>query len=391
MIKIKSLYSLMIIMIPFSSMIKIMMGWKGIFIEPSLIIGFILFLYFRVQVRRNELILFFSYILITLIAWLNLDTYENISLYELLNHSIRLLLLIIMMSVILFFFKRKDCSGYITARSLLLSCYIQIFFSLYTFMAWKGIFYFPNHDFFVKNSFDDRFSLPVFGIIFPRFFGTTQEPAPFGLFGLTSLFFFLLNKESYKRKQGLILSSIIIIMSLSDQIFLALIPIVFYFMKQRGVIIKFITIPTIIASIFCYSYNSISSKIGMVTSGVSSFGESVGERFFYLKYMYDAMMSNPAVLLLGYGGGLFGHQLNFSFGLPITTSPMSLLVDIFSSGGLILFIIFVLYYISYLRLNFMFSFSLIIANSLQHDWKSTSFFFALAVILYFSNKIERCS
>ncbi|TDX16949.1 hypothetical protein EDF88_2980 [Buttiauxella sp. BIGb0552] len=383
----KILYFLMIVMLPFSAMIKIMMGWQGIYIEPSLILGFVLFVLMRVPLQKKEFFIFSLYITVTTIGFLNLSNYYSLSLYDIYNHSLRFLLLVFMMSVIVYFNKNHDYK-LLTAKALLFSCWFQILFSVYTYLAWKGMIWFPNPSFFDHNSFDDRFSLPVFGMILPRFFGTTQEPAPFGLFGLCVLMFFLLNKKSLPYKQGVCLSLGIILVSLSDQIFLALIPIgIWSFIKTKNILAKIIIAPAAIILTFIYAYNNIVSKIGMISSGVASFGESAGERLFYLKYIIESMLSHIPILLLGYGGGLLGYQLNYEFGLPVTTSPMSIVADILASGGILFFILFSFYYISYLRIHFLFALSLIIANSLQHDWKSTSFFFALAVIrIYFLSK-----
>ena len=243
----------------------------------------------------------------------------------------------------------------------------------------------------MANSFADRFSIYYSDVIVPRFYGTTREPAPYGLYGYTIFLFFFFSSANKPTKYfGYILSFLIILSSLSDQIILSFLmfAVFLFFSMKKHLILRLMIFCSVFIPIAFYISNRIFDKIIHSSQGVDSFGQSAGERIFYLEYVLSEMTGSLSTMFFGFGPGQLGLHLNSDVGLPSTTSPMLLLTDVLASGGLMLFIpiLFLLGY-TFRKTNVVkwALLSLLVANFFQHDWKSTMFFFSLSNLLFITS------
>jgi hypothetical protein len=378
----KNVFWLVVFLIPVSPAIKDILGFSGTLVDVSLILAPIIFFYFRPRPEPAAWALFGVYFFLSTVHGLATMPTFDLSVMAVYTQAIKVGLCIMFYTSLTHAFRTDTSYVEIASSALLWSCVFELAFSLYTYAAWAGLVWFPNPDFFALNSFDDRFSGVIGGMIFPRFFGTTHEPAPYGLFGLAALVFWVKFQNVRHRKAGIFFSSLIIVTSLSDQVFLGLLFLGLYLMAGK----KGYRTLLICASIVCiaplsfYLANNIGQKLADVEVSSASFGQSAGERLFYAKYLYDTVSVSSFNFLTGLGPGLFGYYLNKEYGFPTTTSTMSFPVDILASGGVILAVVTVyLFRRPYRGSPLLFS-AMLTANLLQHDWKSPPFFFVLAIL-----------
>ena len=101
-------------------------------------------------------------------------------------------ILCVLFYIVLFEFYKDESSLNTISSALIWGALFQIgILVVYVYCSWLGFWPIPNPDFFISNSFAERFSVHYSDVIVPRFFGTTHEPAPYGLYGYTDFFVFL--------------------------------------------------------------------------------------------------------------------------------------------------------------------------------------------------------
>lgn len=380
----KNAFWLLVFLIPVSPAIKEILGFSATLLDISLLLAPILFFSFRPRLEASSWVLFGTYFFLsTLHGLVSTSTFE-MSILAIYTQAIKVGLCVMFYASLTHAFRTDVRYIEIASSALLWSCVFQLAFSFYTYAAWAGLVWFPNPDFFSLNSFDDRFSGVIGGVIFPRFFGTTHEPAPYGLFGLAALVFWIRFQEVRYRKAGIFFSCLIILTSLSDQVFLGLIFLALYYTAgKKGYRTLLITISILcVIPLSLYLANNIGQKLSDVEISSASFGQSAGERLFYAKYLYETIASSPFNLFVGLGPGLFGFYMNKEFGFPTTTSTMSLPVDILASGGVMLAVATAYLFRHPYRGSPLLFASMLTANLLQHDWKSPPFFFVLAILSF---------
>ncbi|MGI1970358.1 hypothetical protein ACRN9N_18265 [Shewanella baltica] len=400
---------LIIVLLPFSPMLKEIFSLNGPFVEPSYVLSFLYFIYLMLTNRKivNDLVVkvisifVFIYLFLSFFgaffSSLNLE-FTSFTIYDSLVQPLKLVFNLILFYVVYSSFLNGTISTGGLVKTLVFSLLFQVLFSIFMFVNWLGYFDLISKSFFLQNSFNDRFSLPVNGYILPRFFGTSAEPAPYGYFGLVCFcyaYFFCKEKQRFVLTLK-VLSCLVVITSLSDQVFIALFPILFHYIflkHKRGFynLIFFMVVLSCSMFFIMHIFESIIYKL-TVSSDSGSLGSSSGERFFHFTSILKHTVDSAIGLFFGNGSGLYGFYLNGIYTIwPVSTTSSILVGDILFSYGLIGLAIFILLAVTlFIHSPFLIS-AILIGNMFQYDWKLTSFFFILAIFSakHFGNNKDR--
>lgn len=399
-----------VFLVPVSYGIKYMFNLDTNWIDPSLIIGAILFIalifingeFLRIK-NKTLLILIVSFQIIYLIsAFLNSIIRSNYNLGDVIREPLKLILLIFFAYLVYFF--SRDMSRRIKIYNIIgISSVIHLITAIY--LSYSIKFNFPIPSFLETYTIDfvNRQSLWLSTPI-PRLAGTFFESPPFGLFMLVVFYTTIMaiyETKSVKYVIYLIVSILGMIGTFSTQVLIAFtissLIIILFFSKKTKYFRMFVLLFAGILFVFMsyFSINEIITKINLANSD-GIYGTSVGERSFHFKNGLSLFGDNLKNILIGVGPGEYGYFASKTGIFPSTVTTQFTIIEVLVETGVLGLLIFIflvcLVGVKIGRLHGVIGVtmfvSLFIANSFQASWKWTSFFLFIGLLLSFRTKVR---
>ncbi len=237
----------------------------------------------------------------------------------------------------------------------------------------------------------------IHGIAIPRMGGTFFESPPFGLFMLCGLvifalsFWFGINRSLLVKFAGLA-AFLGLVFSTSSQDLLGFCAIAFllpfhFLRRRRGLSSLFSMV--LAASVIVALSSTLIYKLSQLTTNRDFVkGESGGERFFHLRYVFHILYIHPWAIPFGIGPGRYGDYVAQTGIFARTTVPGVTFVAILAGYGVLGLIAFVWLFLRLgraARRNFGYFgmvslIGIFLADSFQANWKWEVFFFTLAFL-----------
>lgn len=249
-----------------------------------------------------------------------------------------------------------------------------------------------------------RQALWVEGIPIPRMGGLFIEAPPFGLFMLGLLVFFLIALRSGAKNKatvfGLAIALVGAIASLADQVTVAVVVCLAASVLSLRTRRRWLR-PVVLGMAFCLlataTVLSLRLKLGMgpeLGTSAAIYRNSVGERNFHLRYGVALLLRQPAATVFGIGPGRYGEYASETGMFPDTVTMQYTVPEILVEWGVaglavwagVLAMLGGRAWKRYRLAGLGLLLGLVIADSLQANWKSESVFLAAAAFCAQMNK-----
>lgn len=397
----KIIYATGILAMPLSYGLRDLLGLNFTWINPTLILAFIVsavFLKFKTPDKRALLIVIYACIAALFGSFLidpSPDRGKS-ALYIICMEPARLALNILWYFASIYFL--RNFRGQVL-RWLVVSVSIQMAIAAYLYLALYDLVFVPDPLKLFLAIYRERQVVWIGNFQLYRMAGTFFESPPFSLFMFCCFVVFVLAwiepVSGVKKKwivTGAVLSMAGAILAFSDQVLLALpifgLCILSRMSKKAGVVYGWAaTVVFAVVSVGAIAFFNQKLEMSNVV-GKDIYANSIAERSFHVKYGMDILLAEPSSLVLGIGPGRYGDYAGktqiFPSTVTLQVTPIEWLVEYGALGSLIiawwLFGIGERSFAAFRGIGVVALCGLLLANMFQANWKWEAWFFALAFL-----------